>query len=224
MFHYRWFYEPDQRSAAARLARENLPGAHEDAVRDTAETIRSRMVERLRFVGSSAATKDLIERSFRRQLAILEPHLAARPYLFGGRPVFGDFGLFAQLHQCSTDPTPSRIMTPSAPHVLAWTQRMLNPKVEGDLEPWAALAPTLERFLSQEVAGLFLPWSTENARALAAGDKTLSMELDGTPYEQEAQKYHAKSLAALRARYAAVADKAALDPILERTDCRRWLA
>ena len=133
-------------------------------------------------------------------------------------------GLFAQLHQCSTDPTPSRIMTASAPHVLAWTQRMLNPKVEGDLEPWAALAPTLERFLSQEVAGLFLPWSTENARALAAGDKTLTVELDGTPYEQEAQKYHAKSLAALRARYAAVADKAALDPILERTDCRRWLA
>jgi hypothetical protein len=59
---------------------------------------------------------------------------------------------------------------------------------------------------------------------LAAGDKTLTMELDGTPYEQEAQKYHAKSLAALRARYAAVPDKAALDPILERTDCRRWLA
>ena len=71
MFHYRWFYEPDQRSAAARLARENLPDASEDVLRDAAETIRNRMVPRLRFVGSSAATKDLIERSFRRQLAIL---------------------------------------------------------------------------------------------------------------------------------------------------------
>jgi glutathione S-transferase len=223
MFHYRWFYEPDQRSAAARLAHENLPGAAEDDLRDAAEAIRGRMVPRLRFVGSSAATKDLIERSFRRQLAILESHLAARPYLFGGRPVFADFGLFAQLHQLSTDPTPSRIMTTSAPRALAWTQRMLSPTVEGDLEPWEALAPALERLLTQEVAGVFLPWSTENARAVAAGEKTLTMELDGTPYEQETQKYHAKSLAALRARWAAVPDKTVLDPILERTGCRQWL-
>jgi glutathione S-transferase len=223
MFHYRWFYEADQRSAAARLAHENLPGAAEDALRDAAEAIRGRMVPRLRFVGSSAATKDLIERSFRRQLAILESHLAARPYLFGGRPVFADFGLFAQLHQLSTDPTPSRIMATSAPRVLAWTQRMLSPTVEGDLEPWEALAPALERLLTQEVAGVFLPWSTANARAAAAGEKTLTMELDGTPYEQETQKYHAKSLAALRARWAAVPDKTVLDPILERTGCRQWL-
>ncbi len=223
MFHYRWFYEPDQRSAAARLAHENLPGAAEDALRDAAEAIRGRMVPRLRFVGSSAATKDLIERSFRRQLAILESHLAARPYLFGGRPVFADFGLFAQLHQLSTDPTPSRIMTTSAPRVQAWTLRMMSPTVEGDVEPWEALAPALERLLTQEVAGVFLPWSTENARAVAAGEKTLTMELDGAPYEQETQKYHAKSLAALRTRWAAVPDKTVLDPILVRTGCRQWL-
>jgi hypothetical protein len=114
-------------------------------------------------------------------------------------------------------------MATSAPRVLAWTQRMLNPTVEGDLEPWDTLAPGLEPLLSQEVAGLFLPWSTANARVVGAGGKTLLMELEGTSYEQEAQKYHAKSLAALRARYAAVCDKTVLDPILERTGCRQWL-
>ena len=37
----------------------------------------------------------------------------------------------------------------------------------------------------------------------------------GKPFTQETQKYHAKSLAALKARYAAVADKSQLDPILK---------
>jgi len=224
MFHYRWYYEADQTSAADRLARDNLPGATEDAIAKTAASIRERMVPRLRFVGSSPETKDVIEHSFQRQLAILDPHLATRPYLFGGRPVLADFGLAMQLYECSTDPTPSKIMTTSAPHVLTWIQRMLNPTNDGDLEPWKALAPTLEPLLTQEVAGIFLPWSTANAKALAAGERTLSVELNGVPFTQDTQKYHAKSLGALCARYAAMSDTSTLDPILERTGCRKWLA
>ena len=49
------------------------------------------------------------------------------------------------------------------------------------------------------------------------------MTLDGKPYAQETQKYHAKSLAVLRARYAAVADKSKLDPILKETGCYEYL-
>ena len=43
-------------------------------------------------------------------------------------------------------------------------------------------------------------------------------------WTQKPQKYHARSLAELRKKYAAVADKARLDPILERAGCLRWLA
>jgi len=78
--------------------------------------------------------------------------------------------------------------------------------------------------LHDEIAGVFLPWSAANARALAGGQKEFTVPLDGRPFTQETQKYHAKSLAALRARYAAVADHAALDPILDRTGIRTWLA
>jgi glutathione S-transferase len=224
MFHFRWFYDADQLSAAERIARDNLPGVPDDAIRNACGEIRRRMISRLGFVGSSAATKNHIEGSFRRQLSILDAHLAARPYLFGGRPALGDFGLFPQLHQCSTDPTPAQIMEASAPNVLAWVRRMLDPKIEGEFQSWDALGPTLSPLLRDEIAGLFLPWSTANARALAAGDKKFSLELQGKPYSQDTQKYHAKSLAALRARYAAVADKSELDPILEETGCRQWLA
>jgi glutathione S-transferase len=222
MFHYRWSYEPDQQSAAERLARSLRPGVAGDLA-DAVAAVRARMMARLAFVGSSAATKDLIEGSYRRQLAILEPHLARRPYLFGGRPAFADFGLFAQLHQLSTDPTPAALMRAAAPHVGRWIQAMLGPRLEGDFEAWAGLAPTLSPLLRDEIAGRFLPWSAANAEAIASGARQFTVELGGQPFTQQAQKYHAKSLVALRARYAAVADKSALDPILRETGCWSWL-
>jgi len=235
MFHYRWTYEADQQSAAERIARGMMPGVDEDAVLAAAGTIKTRMVPRLAFVGSSAATSGIIEASLHRQLAILERHLERRPYLFGGRPTLGDLGLYAQLYQCSTDPTPGALMRERAPRTLAWIARMLEPRTMGELEPWARLAPTLLPLLRDEVAAVFLPWSAANARALAAGEKTFTVTLDGRPFSQETQKYHARSLAALRARYAAVRDGAArdrldrldhldrLDRILDESGCRSWL-
>jgi glutathione S-transferase len=223
MFHYRWWYPPDQKSASERIARANLPGAPDDAVQKLAASLEQRMVPRLSFVGSSADTKEQIEASFRRQLAILEPHLAARPFLFGGRPCLADFGLFAQLYECSIDPTPGAVMKQSAPRTLAWIERMLAPREEGGFEAWSALAPTLEPLLSQEVAGLFFPWSTANAKALAADQGEFEVSLEGRPFRQQTQKYHARSLGALKQRYARVADRRALDAVLARTGCLAWL-
>ncbi len=224
MFHYRWWYEADQQSTAERIARANLPDADDAAIGAMRDAVVERMVPRLAFVGSSEQTRPVIEASFERQLEILEAHLSSRPYLFGARPAFADFGLYAQLWESSTDPTPGKRMRERAPRVVAWTERMLDPAAEGEFEDWAALAPTLEPLLEREVAALFLPWSAANARALAAGEAEFSVELDGHPFSQQTQKYHARSLAALRQRYAAVADRSALDPILERTGCLRWLA
>lgn len=223
MFHYRWFYPADQESAAERLARSMMPDAADDQIAGGIGMVKQRMIPRLKFVGSTAATKQPIEDSYRRQLAILERHLADRTYLLGERPGFADFGLFAQLYELSTDPTPAALMRDAAPRVARWIQEMLGPRAEGSFEPWTALAPTLMPLLHDEIAGLFLPWSTANAQALAAGEKTFTVDLGGTPFTQETQKYHAKSLAALKARYAAVANKKGLDPILEEAGCLRWL-
>lgn len=224
MFHYRWTYEEDQVSAAERIARENLPGAPEDQVRGAAEMIRKRMVPRLKLVGSSKATRAVIEGSFERQVRILEAHLSTRSFLFGGRPALADFGLYAQLYQCATDPTPQRALQERGRSVLRWIERMLDPHAEGEFEPWEALEPTLLPLLRDEVAAIFLPWSAANAKALAAGEATFRLELGGEPFEQETQKYHARSLAVLRARFAALRDRTTLDPILERSGCLPWLA
>ena len=223
MFHYRWTYEADQQSAAERIARANAPDAPAAQLGTLSAAIRERMVPRLSFVGSNAETRDAIETSFRRSAKILEAHLARRPYLFGARPAFADFGAYAQLYQCWSDPTPGAWLRAETPRVVAWIERMLAPKAEGPFEPWSALAPTLEPLLRDEVAGCFLPWSDANARALAAGAGELEVALGGTAFRQQAQKYHARSLAALRTRYAAAPGKEVLDPLLERAACLRWL-
>ena len=42
--------------------------------------------------------------SFRDTLAILEPRLANRRYLFGNRPAFADFAMWGQLYKPFLDP------------------------------------------------------------------------------------------------------------------------
>ena len=107
MFHYRWSYEPDQISSARRIAEGMQPTATPTVQASLADAVRTRMVPRLSFVGSTDATRDQIEGSFRREIAILDRHLASRPYLFGARPAVGAFGVFAQLYEAGTDPTPA---------------------------------------------------------------------------------------------------------------------
>jgi glutathione S-transferase len=224
MFHYRWTYEPDQRSCAERIAREQVGDRGEEQVASLAGAIRQRMILRLGFVGSSPQTGPIIERSYLRMLELVEAHLASRAYLFGARPAFADFGLALQLYECSTDPTAGRLLRERAPRTFAWVERMLDPKDGGAFEPWNTLEPTLRPLLSGEVGALFLPWSSANARALEAQQDLLSVELPNGTFTQKPQKYHARSLAALRARYAALDDRRVLDRVLDESDCRRWLA
>lgn len=224
MFHYRWWREADQRSAAERLADQMFPGLEGEARTKAADGIRERMAGRIGFVGSSEETKDTIEDSFHETLQLLEAHLDDdRPYLFGGRPAFGDFGLAAQIYECGSDPTPGALLRERAPRTAAWAERMLAPEGRGPFEGRAELLPTLEPLLARQVGALFLPWSEANARALEAGEDTLEVELAGRRWRQKPQKYHAKSLQALRRRYAGVRERDALDPILERSGCRSVL-
>jgi glutathione S-transferase len=221
MFHYRWAREADQVSASERIAAAMF-GASGDALEKAAAGVRERMVGRVWFVGSNEQTAPHIEQSFRDAIAQIEKHLAARPYLFGARPAFGDFAMWGQIYNAWTDPTPGGILRASAPRVVAWCQRMLDPKAEGPFEPWSSLAPTLAPLLVEQVGRRFLPWSQANARAIAGGAEEFSVELAGQTWTQKPQKYHAKSLKALRDKYAAAATPA-LDRALAEVDCLEGL-
>jgi hypothetical protein len=58
-----------------------------------------------------------------------------------------------------------------------------------------------------------------NEKALAEGKEEFSVALGDEVWSQKPQKYHARSLGMLRARYAGIADKTALDPVLEAVGC-----
>jgi glutathione S-transferase len=223
MFHYRWTYQADRDATADWIARETMPDADDKTREGLKAMLLERMPGRLSFVGSNPETAEQIEGSFKRLLRYLNDHLLNREYLFGGRPALADFGLWAQLYELSIDPTPGRVMRGGYPNVLEYVERMTFPEAIGEFEPLGDLMPTLGPLLEDEVAGLFLPWSDANARAIAAGEESFTVTLEGKPFTQQPQKYHAKSLGALRARYAEVADKGVLDPLLERTKCLKWL-
>ena len=218
MFHHRWWDPVDQGAAALVLARLSAPHGTTEEVAARAAMIKQRMTGRGGFVGSSAATAPLISRYWFELLDILEPHFQDRKYLFGARPAFADFGLAPQLYEASMDPTCSAGIRARGPSVLAWCCRMLEPRDDGPFEDWSSLEPTLAPLLAY-VGRYFLPWSKANAAALAAGEAEFTVELPGGAYVQAPQKYHAKSLAALKAKHAAVAGEAGLARILGAAGC-----
>jgi glutathione S-transferase len=223
MFHYRWSYPADCWATAERIALQMMGQQGPLAVAQTRTAVAERMTGRLGFVGSNPTTGPLIEASFKRVLSRLESHLASRPYLLGGRPGMADFGFWGQLYEAATDPTPGRLMRSETPNVMAWVQRMIAPKAEGPFETWQSLSAGLQPLLAEEVGGLFLPWSAANAEAVAKSEKSFEVTLGGARWSQEPQKYHARSLAEIRRKYAAASGAAGLDEILGKADCLRWL-
>jgi glutathione S-transferase len=219
MFHYRWARDVDQRCSAGRIARMRAPKANEQELTAFAEQVRVRMVERVWFVGSNELTASQIETGFVDMLGLLDHHLTTRPYLFGGRPAFADFGLWGQFYELWTDPTAGALIEGNAPHVLDWIHRMLWPRSEGPFETWSALAPTLMPILTKQVGRQFWTWTLANEKALAEGQDEFSATLGDKVWIQKPQKYHARSLGMLRAKSAEIADKRDLDLILAAAGC-----
>lgn len=222
MFHYRWAADIDQRASAQTLARLNRPNATNAEIASLADMIRQRMTGRGHFVGSSPATAPLIEAYYFELIDLLEPHFAMRSYLFGARPALADFGLALQLYEMSVDPTSGSILRARGERILDWCFRMIAPRNDGPFETWETLKPTLAPLLAY-AGRYFLPWSEANAKALEGAKESFSVDLAGKTYTQGPQKYHAKSLAALKQKYRAVSDKTRLDPILEAAGCVRVL-
>ena len=223
MFHHRWFAEVDKAASSQTLARLSMPRATQDEVAARAGIILERMSGRGHFVGSSPANAPLITAYYLELIDVLEAHLATRRHLFGDRPAFADFGLAAQLYEASIDPTCGADMRARGPNVLDWCHRMLEARDDGPFEAWVSLEPTLAPLLAY-VGRYFLPWTAANAAALQSGASEFTVDLPGGAYVQPSQKYHARSLAALRARYARSAPAPGLEDILAAAECLPYLS
>ena len=226
MFHYRWARDVDQESAAERIAALMMPESSDEERANMAAAIRERMVSRGWVIGSNEQTAPIIEASFRNAMQLLESHLEERGFLFGGRPSLGDFGLWGQVYNAWTDPTPGDLLRAEFPRVCQWVDRMLDPRASGEFETWDRLRATLEPLLQREVR-LYLRWADANAAAIESGATELAVDLDGRQWTQTVggpQKYHAKSLRELRRKYRLHEANQTLNEILESSGCLEYLA
>ena len=222
MFHYRWYRDADSLACATRLARSGNPGMPDDVAKEMVAKVLDRMVNRIWFVGSNETTAPLIEHSFQTTIKLLDDHLAHRPYLFGARPGYADFALWAQIYETNRDPTPMCFINQTE-HVQSWVARMVDPSSDGDFESWESVQSTLLPLLEKIVGAQFLPWSVANAAAIERGQEEFTTELQDGTWTQKPQRYHAKSLAVLRQKFVPFQDNAELRKVLEQTGCLQHL-
>lgn len=223
---YRWGHAEDAEAAALAIADLALEGEADGGDRraDLAAETRARMEARIAplFDAEGGA---LIEASYRRLLAALEPVVAPRGFLFGETPTIADFALYGQLAQLARDPTPAAVLRAEAPAVAAYVAR-LDQAWAGPAEPagdFEAAVEALTPLIEGEIAQSYLPWLSANAEAVRAGEAAVEVEVLGGRLRTAAQRYSAKALQDLRKKRAFSSDHAGLAALLDRAGCDAWL-
>lgn len=121
--HYRWNFDDENLEFLQFQTRKMLPpGVDADAIIKAAH---DRPRSATRKFGVNPDTYDVVESLYADQLAAFDRHFSEYPYLLGGRPCIGDFGMMVMLHpHLGRDPKPLSLMQKHGMNVLRWTERM----------------------------------------------------------------------------------------------------
>ena len=122
--HYRWNFPEDNDDFLYyhffSLFRPDYPNREQKTI-SVMEMLRTTTKMR----GVTTNTKDLIENLYIELLDALNSHFQHTPYLLGGSPCIGDFGLLAPLYgHLARDPHPAALMKKRAPRVYRCVERM----------------------------------------------------------------------------------------------------
>jgi len=142
--HYRWNFDETNRAFLARDFPAALAptGASDEAQAEVFAMSSGRMRKAMGQFGVSPDSIPAIEASYAQFLALFEAYLAASPYLLGGRPTLGDYGLIAPLYaHLARDPYPAQLMKQTAFRVWRWTERMNA--ADQDAGEYGEVAPDL---------------------------------------------------------------------------------
>lgn len=157
--HYRWNFDAVNQPFIARDFAAGLapPGASEAEGRAIFDFAAQRMRKAMASFGVSDASIPAIEAAYEGFLDLFEAHLAVSPYLLGGRPTVGDYGLIGPLYaHLGRDPRPADLMKRRAHRVWRWVERMNASALDAgeyadrspDLFAVDALPPTLEALMA----------------------------------------------------------------------------
>jgi len=161
--HYRWnFMAENGRFLAGNIGRMFNAEADIEEARLMAAGPMEQLSGYLPAIGVSPETIPVIEAQFMDLMAVLDAHFLHHPYLFGGRPSIGDYGLMGPLYaHLGRDPYPAFLMARHADRLQRWVERMNT--VEVDTPEFPGLAPEF-------LAGDAVPGTAKDLLRLIARD------------------------------------------------------
>jgi glutathione S-transferase len=129
--HYRWNFDQQldfiKNDFACGMAAPDTDQVEVDALFEMAS---GAMQAAKKAFGVTDESIPLIEQSYKEFLALFSAHLKQYPYLLGGRPTYGDYGLVASLYaHLGRDPVPAMLTRTTAPQVSRWVERMHAPEI-----------------------------------------------------------------------------------------------
>ncbi len=131
--HYRWNFDAVQREFIETHFEAIYPPGWSPSAGERMRLLRE---ESLPALGVLPKSMGAIEELYAGLLRVLEAHFAAHPYLLGGRPCIGDFGMIGPLYgHLGRDPKPLSMMQTRALHAFRWVERMHRPEADiGEFE------------------------------------------------------------------------------------------
>jgi len=124
--HYRWsFLKENEGFIRYEFGDHAAPGTGRETVEAVADHVIGQMQAYLPKMDITERTIPAIEAQYADLLELLNKHFEHHPYLLGGLPSVGDYGLFAPMYaHLARDPYPSNIMKCKAQRVYRWVERM----------------------------------------------------------------------------------------------------
>ena len=253
MFHYRWYFHEDAENAKKMLVLQHKLNIDNESLKLFGDVIADRQINRLWVVGSNDDTAELIDKSYKRYLKLLEKHLSVQSFMFGERPSSSDFGLYGQLTQLvGFDPTPSNIAYKESPRTISWVNVMSdlsglhnmggvgeffgikNEKVNSKINyfedneiGWIKLNESSETLkeIFNEVGKVYIPCLIANSEAYLNGDEIWETEIDGSKWKQKTFPYQVKCLSWIKDEFNCLCDddKKQVMEFLKGTGCESIL-
>ena len=125
--HYRWHFQEEEAFLQHHFKPITPWGGTAEMTGEARVRINREIVTPL--FGAAPEHSAAIEALYEGVVDALDAHLANVPYLFGGQPSIGDFGLIAPLYgHLGRDPVPLRILQTRAFCLLRWIERMNRPE------------------------------------------------------------------------------------------------
>lgn len=239
--HYRWNF-PEENRDFLKFHFESMTPRGEGRAQK-AEKGADKMRAACQAFGTVPDTFELVETLYLELLDKLNAHFAEQPYLLGGRPSIGDFGMMAPLFgHLGRDPKPLALMQAKAVRLFRWVERMNRPEPDlgefecqdGEYLADDVIPDTLIELLAQ-LAIDFVPETRAAAAAintwlaeqhtLTAGTEVArgvgfgSFELRGVMINALAQPYRFYLLKRVQDEYASLNDSDKRDIVELLTAC-----